>query len=1043
MLQRILRSVLMLVVACMFGVTSVMAQTSTIQGTVTDSETSETLPGVNVFIQSLNKGAATNSSGEYQIEEVPYGTYEIRLSYVGYNTKTVSVTVDEPTETVDLTMVSSVQRLDDVVVTAFGVEREQRSLGYSSQEVSAEELSQNPEVNFVNSLQGKVAGVNITQGSGAVGSSSRIVLRGVSSLTGENQPLFIIDGVYVDNSNFDQAGEFGGVDYGNAAMDINSNNIKSISVLKGPNAAALYGSRASNGVIIIETKDGIRAQEGIGVDVNSTVRVSDVAILPDMQNQYGQGSGGEFEYVDGAGGGVNDGTDESWGPPLNGQEKVQWWTNGETAPWVAHPDNVRSYFERGYVVNNNVALAGNYGRTNFRLSATNTFENGTIPNSKLQSNNFSLNAGVDLTEDFRAEGRVSYTQMIGDNRPQLGYSAENPMQQLTQWFGRQVDMDRLREYTQEDGSPRNWNYNYHDNVYWQQYKNTNQQQRDRVIGNINLEYDITNWFNLQGTIGTDFYRDSREEVIAMTTLNDPLGDYRQDNYFVNQWRSNITAHVDRQLTGSIDVDARVGVEHFKRDFRRTYGRAPSLIVPGVYTLSNSAIRPEVESRTAEKATNSVFGSATVGYNDYLYLDLTGRNDWSSTLPEDNNSYFYPSASLSFIFSDAFDLGLDWLSFGKVRASWTRVGSDTDPYALVPYFQNEGVFGNVPQYTVDNTLANANLEPEFTTSIEFGGELRFVDDRIGIDLTYYDSDRSNQIVPVQVSAASGYTSKYVNVGEVSNKGVEATLNLTPVLRSDFQWDVTVNWSKNNNEVVSLTEGLDTYIHYDTWDATIESRPGEEYGSIYGYGFLRDDQGNIVVDGDGIPITDTSEKKNLGSYQADWSGSIYNSISYQNFDLSFLIDIRQGGTLNSVTYMFGRYTGILEETLEGRDGSYVFDGERWADGAVKQDGSPNDIQVGAESFNKGTFFGNAESHTFDASYVKLRELRLGYSIPSQTLGNLPFRNVDLSLVGRNLWIIDKNVPHIDPETAFNTGNVQGLESNQIPSVRSFGFSVNLGF
>lgn len=1027
----------------LFSASSVVAQQGNIVGTVTDMQTSESIPGVNIFIPDLGRGAATDADGEFGIQNVPFGTYELRASYIGYQTQSLTVEVNQDEVTLDIQLQPAVRGLQDVVVTAFGVEREQRSIGYSSQSVSTEELSRIPETNFVNSLQGKAAGVNITQGAGSVGSSSRITLRGVSSLTGDNEPLFIVDGVYIDNSNFDPADEFTNEpDFGNAAMDINPQNIKSITVLKGPNAAALYGARAANGVILIETKDGTGViEEGIGVDVTSSVVFQDLLVLPDMQNEYGQGCGGEFQYVDGAGSGLCDGTDESWGPPLDGQMKVQWWTNGEEAPWVAHPDNVRDYFNTGSTVNNNIAVSGNYGESNFRLSATNVMQKGIFPNEKLQNNNISLSAGADISDQLRAEGRVSYTQTLGKNRPSLGYGSENPMQQLTQWFGRQVDIDRLRDYKAEDGTPRNWNYNYHDNPFWEQYENTNRQVRDRLIGNAKLQYDPVDWITFEANFGNDLYQERREEVVAINTLNDPQGNYSEDVYFVNQWRGDVSADVARQLSESFSLDARLGFELFRRSYENNYGEAPSLSTPGVYNLQNSAVRQTIVDYAEKKATNSIYGYTRFGYNDYLYLDITGRNDWSSTLPEDNNSYFYPSASMSFVFSDAFKIEADWFSFGKLRASWTQVGSDTDPFRLQQYFESTSPYGDLPTFTLPDRLSNSELKPQITDSWEFGGEIRFFNDRLGLDFTVYDQLTKDQITPVQISDASGYHEQIVNVGKISNRGVELTLNSTPVLQSDFQWDLTLNWATNKNEVEELAPGLDSYVHYDTWDVTVESRPGYEYGSLWGYGFLRDDQGNIIVDSDGIPEVDPT-KKSFGSYMPDWTGSIYNSFSYKNLGLSFLVDIRQGGSLTSTTYMFGRYTGILEETLQGREEGFVFDGGRWADGAVKENGEPNDIPVSAEAFNKGTFFGNAESHIFEASYVKLREMRLSYRLPVDVVDSTPFRYVDFAVVGRNLWIISKDAPHIDPETAFNAGNIQGLESNQTPSLRSFGFNISFG-
>lgn len=1027
----------------LFSVSFAFAQTSTVTGIVTDESTGEPLPQVNVYIMELETGAATDLEGNYEIENVEHGTYTFRISSVGYTTLEESVTVSQNNTNFNFAIAPDIQALEDVVVTAFGVQREERSLGYTSQSISSEDMNNVKESNFVNSLQGKVAGVEITQANSSLGSSSRILLRGVSSLSGENQPLFIVDGVYVDNSNFGSAGEFSSeygidnADYGNAAMDINPNDIESVTVLKGPNAAALYGSKAANGAVIITTKDGSQGAQGLGVTFDSQVTFSDIAILPDMQNQYGQGLFGEFSFVDGRGGGTYDGVDESWGPPLNGQMIPQF-PNGEERPWVAHPDNVRDYFNTGVSLNNNISLSGNYENANFRLSMTDLRQDGIFPAEELDRQTVSLNTGVDLSSDLRVNVVANYYKLNGENRPSVGYNAENPMQQLTQWFGRQVDIDRLRDYEDAEGNPINWNYNYHDNPFWMQHKNGNEQERDRVIGNINARYDINDWISVTGLVGNDFYTERREQWAATNTINDPDGAFYNNVRNVNVLTANFILNAERDLSQDFYLDARIGTEMQRRDYKFNEAEAPGLSVPGVYSITNSSVRQNVGDRKELKRTNSIFTSLTFGFRDYLYLDLTGRNDWSSTLPEDNNSYFYPSASLSFIFTDAFNLEQDWLTYGKIRGGWTQVGNDTDPYQLQAAFNSVDPFGDIPSYSLDDVIPNTQLKPESIESFEIGGELRFFDNRLGIDLTYYDQTTTDQILPVQISRASGYNEQIINAGEVRNTGWEVQLHGTPVQTSDFRWNMIVNWSKNDNEVVELVEGLDAIVLGSSWDATVEARPGEEFGTLYGTGFVRDDAGNIVVGDDGVPLID-SELRPFGSYQADWKGGISNTFTYKGLSLNFLIDMKYGGKLSSTTYMFGRYTGILEETLEGRDGGYVFDGGRWADGAVKEDGSPNDIETTAQAFNGGTFFGNSESHIFDATYVKLRELRLGYSLPVQWLSSLPFRSVNLGIVGRNLWIIHKETPHIDPETAFNAGNVQGLESNQFPSTRSVGFNV----
>ncbi len=1057
------------------------AQTGSITGVVTDSGTGEVIPGVNIVLSELGIGSASDAEGRYTITGVPPGSHRLEASFIGYHPyeATVTVRADEPLRH-NISLESDVIGLSELVVTALGVEREERSLGYSSQAIDTEGMTESRTTNFINSLSGKIAGAQITNANSSVGGSSRIVLRGVNSLTGNNQPLFIVDGVYIDNSTFDAAGEFGGIDFGNAAMDINPDDIASITVLKGPNAAALYGSRAANGAIVIITKDGRGVRTGtVDVTFSSTLTADDLLLLPDMQNEYGQGFYGRFSYVDGRGGGVNDGGDESWGPRLDGRLIPQFDSpviNGErqATPWVPQPDNVRNYFDTGLSWTNNIALAGAFDQTNFRLSYTNLNQSGIFPAEELNRNTFQLAAGSQLTSRLRADARATFTLLNARNRPSVGYTDDNPMQQLTQWFGRQINMESLRDYMNEDGRPFNWNYQYFDNPFWTQYENGNTQDRDRLTGNVSLEYGLADWINVTGLVGLDRYTDRRQNWTALYTINDPDGFFSETRREVREITSNVRVNAQRELADDFYLDVLVGGELTNRRYNMQHNQTAALSVPYIYSINNAALAPSASDWVEEQQKNSVFGAATLGYRDYLYLDLTARNDWSSTLPMENNSYFYPSASLSFIFSDAFEIGGSWMNFGKLLGSWTRVGNDTAPYRLRATFDSPGTgrFGDIPYYTVGNTLPNANLLPETTESWEFGTELRFVQSRIGLDATFYTRRTYDQILPVQNSRATGYVSRIVNAGEVKNTGFELSLFATPVQTADFVWDARINWATNTNEVIALAEGLDSHVLGSSWDATVEARPGEPFGTLRGRGFLRDADGNIVVNQSGIPRLDP-EIKSWGSYQPDWTAGISNTFTYRGLSLSSLIDIKMGGVLSSVTYMFGRYTGILEETLEGRgeyeqdaqgnyylsSGGFVFDGGRWADGAVvgrvdaagnqmyDENGNPvvdrvNDIVVGAQEFNQ-MFYGNLESHLFDASYVKLRELRLGYRLPTSWLQGTPIRSADLGLVGRNLLILHKEAPHIDPETAFNAGNVQGLESNQFPAVRNFGFNVRVGF
>jgi TonB-linked SusC/RagA family outer membrane protein len=1048
---------------------SAAAQQGSLTGTVTDAATGTPVPGVNVVLVEAELGTATDADGRYSFTRVPAGTHTLRATFIGYEEFETQVTVAADEAIVrNLRIVADVVGLQELVVTALGVQREERSLGYASQSVSAEGMDQARSDNFVNQLQGRVAGADIISANSSVGASSRIVLRGVNSLTGNNQPLFIVDGVYIDNSTFDAGAEFGaGPDFGNAAMDINPDDIASITVLKGPNAAALYGSRAANGAIIITTKDGRHTRPGqVDISFSSNLMATDILLLPDMQNEYGQGQRGVFDFVDGRGGGVFDGGDESWGPRLDVGHMIRQFDSPivdgvrQPTPWVSQPNNVRDFFNTGLAWTNNVALSGAFGQANFRASYTNVSQEGMFPGEELGRHTFSVGAGADLTTRLRADVRGSFTQMEARNRPSVGYTGDNPMQQLTQWFGRQLNMESLRQGVNvEEGTQLLWNAQYFDNPFWVQLANGNTHNRNRLIGNVSLTYALTDWVTLVGLVGNDAYQDRRRDWQAIGTLNTPQGSYLETYRDVSEVTGNLRMTAERDVSQDFYVNASIGGEVQRRDYSMRHMSTGGLVAPRIYSINNAAVTPTTTDRVEEKQVNSLFAASTIGFRDYLYLDLTARNDWSSTLPIQNNSYFYPSASLAFIFTDAFEMGGDVLNFGKLRTSWTRVGNDTDPYRLrrVWDIPGTGRFGDLPYFTMPDVLPNPDLRPERTESIEFGLEMRFLANRFGLDATYYNRRTFDQIIPVQISPATGYTQQIVNAGEIVNNGLELALNAVPVQTADFVWDMRVNWATNRNEVVSLHEDLESFILGSSWDVTVQARPGEAFGTLYGQGFLRDDAGNIIVNARGIPMRDPTIRS-FGSYQPDWTAGISNTFTYRGISLSSLIDMRQGGVLTSTTYMFGRYTGILTETLEGRaeyenidgtwvrtSGGFVFDGGRWADGAVKQDGTPNDIVVGAQEFNEGTFFGNAESHIFDASYIKLRELRLNYRIPQQWLRQMdvPVRGIDLGIVGRNLLILHKNAPHIDPETAFNAGNVQGLESNQFPAARNFGFNVRVDF
>lgn len=1024
-------------------------QTGTVRGIVRDSDSEEPIIGANIYLREIERGASTDIEGMFEISDVPAGNNTIIVSYVGYNEyQDVITVVENESLELDINLESQAFDLDEVTVTAFGLEREQRSLGYTSQSIASTDISRAKETNLVNSMQGRIAGVDITNGGGSVGGSSRIVLRGARSLSGDNQPLFVVDGVYVDNSNFDAAGPSGWddieIDFGNAVMDINPEDIESMTVLKGANAAALYGSRAANGAIVITTKSGQKS-DGLSVEVNTGFEAQDILEFPEYQNKYGHGkidANGvpQFEWVDGRGGGTFDAVGESWGPPLDeGLMIPQWWSNGEPVPWVSNPGNTRSFFETGTKFNNSIAISRGSEDSHFRLSISRLDQKGMVPNEALTRNNVSLSGGGG-TDRFKASGKISYVNLGVDNRAEQGYNWNNVMFTIGQWTARQIDMDRLRNYKDENGNMVNWNM-IHENPYWIQYENTNSQVRDRFTGNASISYELTNWLNAELASGTDIYEDRREVRYAKGSNRTPNGQYSERIRYINEWTSRLMLNVNRQLTSRFSLTGLLGAETVRNELRLNSGFAPELSLPNLYTLENSAVRPIIDNFKSKKAVNSLYGSASLGYNEYVYLEVTGRNDWSSTLPIENNSYFYPSVSTSIIFSDIIDHGLNWFTYGSLRGGWTKVGNDTDPYQLELTYSSGRPFGGIPTYAISNSLPNLDLKPEQTTSWEIGSDLRFFQNRLRLDMTYYESSTVDQILPVQISRASGYDTRIINVGEIENKGIEIMVGGSPIETNNFRWDMNVNFNRNRNKVLSLTEGLDSYV-IGGRGASVEARPGEPFGVLYGTAYQRNDEGKIIVDERGIPLRAENQKA-FGTYAPDWSGSISNTFSFNNLSLSFLVDTKQGGVIHSDGYRWGRYAGTYIETLEGREEPFVYNGGSHANGAVKQDGTANDIPIDMKTvypFNRH-YASITESTIFDATYIKLREVSLNYSLPQSWFTNLPIRSLDISVTGRNLWIIHKEVPHIDPETALNTTNMQGIESNQIPPARRYGFNIKL--
>jgi TonB-linked SusC/RagA family outer membrane protein len=1038
----------------------VQAQNITVSGTV-KSSTGEALPGVSVLVKGTKQAVTTNGGGAFSISLTSRNT--LVFSYLGFETK--EILVDKTAAGLSIILPEQDNALDEVVVTALGISRQKKSLGYAVQELKGDDLAEAKEVNLVNALAGKIAGVRVTNSQGNMG-SSRIVIRGETSISGNNQPLFVVDGIPVDNSQLSSAGAR---DYANTISDINPNDIESISVLKGPNAAALYGSRAAAGVVIIKTKSG-RSKQGIGITLNSNLVIESLLTLPVYQNAFGQGSEGRFSYVDGKGAGINDGVDESWGPKLDGRLLPQFNSNGVAVPFIAHPDNVRDFFETGYALTNGIAIEDASDKFDYRLSYNNLKQVGVIPNSGQGKNSFALNTTLRLTPKLSLTANANYSKLGSDNLPGTGGSrSTSTMLQFT-WFGRQVDVNQLKDYLDENGNTFNWNNSYYSNPYWVAYENTVAQNRNRLIGNIGLNYKIAEGLEFNFRSGTDYYNDRRKVRIAYGTNGTPFGSYTESAFTVNETNTDATLNYTKQLTEDFSLEALVGSNLRSRYIEQNDQSAPRLAIAGLYTLNNSRDPLTSSNNYTKLKSYSGYASAQLGFRNYLFANITARNDWTSTLPAQNRSYFYPSFNGSLVLTEAFNIKSEVLDYAKLRGGWSKVGKDADPYQLQNTYVFSAPFGTSPQLSSSTTDLNPDLKPETTTSSEIGAEAVFLKRRVRLDLSLYNTNSYNQILRVDVSQSTGFQSKLLNAGKINNKGIEVQLGVTPI-KKQLTWDIDLNYAANRSKVIELDkEGLLKNYVVATSSAQVIAAVGQPYGALFGNAFLRDAGGNIIVNATGAPQTDPN-KKVLGKYTPDWIGGISNTFSYKGVSLGVLIDASFGGSIYNGTYATGTYTGVLASTLPGRSAenggiSYYYPGNLKANGAVRvensagtpagetvyddgmifngvtADGKPNEKIIAAQQYYK-SFRTIDEANIFDASYVKLREIKLSYNLPTKWVRPLSLQNVSVSLVGRNLAILHRNTTDIDPEVAFNTGNGQGLESLSNPTTRSYGFNLNIRF
>lgn len=1073
---------------------SAMAQ-NMIKGNVTDASTGNVIVGATITVVTTKLNTTTDAKGGFSI--VANAGDQLTISSVGYANKTIVAN----NNLMLIQLSTSTSELDEVVVTALGIKREKKKLGYASQEIKGESLTVARESNIVSQLAGKIAGVTVVGGNSGIGGSARVTIRGERSVDlNKNQPLYVIDGVPISNSIVGANGRGNmEVDFGNGAGFVNPDDVESINVLKGPAASALYGSRAANGVIVIKTKSG-KSSKGIGVEVNSNLTFENALKLPEFQNVYGQGNGngGPFAFVNGGGAGLTDGTDEGWGPAFNGQLYPQFNSprtlNGQVipflggdlnapagsvitpTPWLPDIDGVAKFFQTGRTITNNVALVGSNKEGDFRLSYTNLDQTGIVPNTDLKRNTVSFSGGYNLTDKFSARAFVSYIKSNSGNRPSISYGTENIMYLFTSWFPRSVklsDMKRLWQPGLEGIRQFGWNYNYHDNPYLTMYENTNGQALDRIIGNITLKYDLASWLSLQLRAATDYASEVRAYKRGFSTQRFPFGQYREARIITEERNTDFLLSANKKINSDFTVSGSFGGNQTrqKADFNEV--NAGQLNIPGIYKLTNNRVPVDVAQTVSEKRVNSLYGAAQVSYKNYLFLEMTGRNDWSSalTLPaelkalgSEKNSFFYTSAALSAVVSDMFKLP-EIINFAKVRGSVAQVGNDTDPFTFTQAYNPSTAFGTTQIYSETDRLANLSLKPEISTAFEIGTEIKLLNNRIGLDLTFYQSNTKNQIINIPLSQTSGYSTRSINAGLIKNYGFEAMLNLVPVVgkKNGLRWTVDLNFSSNRSKVVALSDGLTNLVMANR-SVSIEARVGERMGDMYGIGFARvqntnpagahyDATGKFVgqmVFSNGRPVR-TTERIKMGNYNPDWLAGINNTFTYGNFKLSFLFDIRMGGEIYSHTQTVGREGGIMIETLEGRADGYdltkpgngvIGKGVMLVNGQYVE----NNVKRTAREWHTAWTAGRniAEGVMFDASFVKLRELQIGFNFPAQVLKNTPFKAATLSFVGRNLALWS-NVPHVDPEVMSFTGGtaLPGIEHMSIPSSRSFGVNLSMKF
>lgn len=1026
-----------------FSTASLSAQTIT--GSVVD-ESGNPLTRATVVESTTNNGVLTDAEGKFSIELTGVSN-QLTVSYVGYQTMTVEAESGSPMSIVLYEGVG----LDEVVVSALGISREKKSLGYSVTEVGGGDLSRVKESNVASNLAGRVAGVVVYKNTSGVGGAARVIIRGNNSLSGNNEPLYVVDGVPIDNSNLagSDRNEFRVPDYGNGISDINADDIESMSILKGPNAAALYGSRASNGVVLITTKKGARGK-GLGISLSSSTTFENPLVLPKYQNEYGRGTDGNFPQInpsDDLATQVNAvRSTSSWGPKFDGSSQLAY--NGEQRPYTAQPDNVKDFFETGVSLINTVALSGSTDKSSVRFSYTNSDLSSILPNSQVKRNNFNLRGFTKLGDKLTLDTKVTYFQQEAQNRPTQGTEGV-----AAYIFGmaRNVRTEDLMTY-QDAANPINPNDPYRviaptasgGNPYWMLFENSNEDSRRRIQGFAKLTYDINDWLSAFVRAGTDDINQHTENVTANGNHFFSTGRLEFRDVARSERNYDFLIMANKALSDRISLSANAGGNARHNTFIQSQINGFDFKIPGRYFLANTdgSQLTAIQSDLIEKKVHSLYGSTSFSLDNMLYLDLTGRNDWSSALSAENRSYFYSSASLSLLLDRLLKLDVQKVNLLKLRASVANVGNDTDAQQTINLFTvaSNGYLGNV-QINRPNIKFSESLRPEDISTSEVGLEFKLLENRLYGDVSFYNITTKDLIFDVPVDPGTGFSFFRENIGEINNRGFEVLLGGMPVNTPSFRWDASLNFSRNKNTLISLIDGQDNFqlTASNSGIVDVRAQVGEGFGDIYTTTWLRNDAGQLILTAEGRPQA-TSEREVFGNFQPDLTGGFTNIFSFRNFSLNTLIDFRIGGEVFAFTESALDASGVSERTLEYREGGIVVEGV-----IEQEDGSfvPNTTSISAQDY-WGAVSNIGSEYIFDQTNVRLREVGLSYKIPKSTLNNIGIGGVTVSVIGRNLFFLYKKVDNFDPESSYATGNFgQGVLFYSLPTTKSLGFSVNVNF